>query len=84
MDETTLRLQARVTVLEQLTVRLFSILGVEHASSIIAEIENIDKTIQTFSDSGMLSSNFTAEDKTALSKEMTKEWAVMRSRIFNI
>ena len=34
MDDTTLRLRARVTILEQLTVRLFAIMGTQHANEV--------------------------------------------------
>ncbi|MCJ2075438.1 hypothetical protein MKK68_07175 [Methylobacterium sp. E-016] len=84
MDETTLRLQARVTVLEQLTVRLFSILSVEHASSIIATVESVNKAIQNSNESEIFGDNLTAEDKIGLSREAAKEWAIIRSRILGV
>jgi hypothetical protein len=46
MDDTTLRLRARLTILEQTSVRLFTVLGAEHTSEVKAVVENFDQAFQ--------------------------------------
>jgi hypothetical protein len=46
MDDTTLRLRARLTILEQASVRLFTVLGAEHTSEVKAVVENFDQAFQ--------------------------------------
>jgi hypothetical protein len=46
MDDITLRLRARLTILEQASVRLFTVLGAEHTSEVKAVVENFDQAFR--------------------------------------
>ena len=46
MDDPTLRLRARLTILEQASVRLFTVLSAEHTSEVKAVVENFDQAFQ--------------------------------------
>ncbi|MDH2313265.1 hypothetical protein [Methylobacterium brachiatum] len=83
MDDTTLRLRARVTILEQLTVRLFAILGAEHASSIKTVVENLDHVFQNAKDSELFGADLAAESRGDLFNMTTNEWAWMRAQILD-
>lgn len=81
MDDTTLRLRARVTILEQLTVRLFAILSSEHSSEVRTVVENLDQVIQNAKDSELFGTDLSAENRSDLFNMTRNEWAWMRAQI---
>ncbi|XYD09104.1 hypothetical protein R1A27_00250 [Methylobacterium sp. NMS12] len=83
MDETTLRLRARVTILEQLTVRLFAILGTQHANEVKTVVTNLDQVIQNAKESDLFGADLTAEDRDDLFNKTTNEWAWIRAQILD-
>lgn len=83
MDDTTLRLRARVTILEQLTVRLFAVLSAEHASEVKAVVENLDQVFQNAKGSELFGADLTPENRDDLFNMTTNEWAWMRAQILD-
>ncbi len=74
MDDTTLRLRARVTILEQLTVRLFAILNAEHAPEVKTVVANLDQTIKNAKGSKLFGADLTTENRDDLFNMTTTEW----------
>jgi len=83
MDDTTLRLRARVTILEQLTVRLFAILSTERASEVKAVVANLDQTIKNAKGSELFGADLTTENRDDLFNMTTTEWAWIRAQILD-
>ena len=83
MNETTLRLRARVTILEQLTVRLFAILGTQHANEVKTVVINLDQVMQNAKDSDLFGGDLSVEDRNDLFNKTTNEWAWMRAQILD-
>ena len=83
MDETTLRLRARVTILEQLTVRLFAILSTQHANEVRAVVTNLDQVVNTAKGSDLFGADLAAEDRADLFNKTTNEWAWIRAQILD-
>lgn len=83
MDDTTLRLRARLTILEQLTVRLFAILSSGHSSEIKAVVENLNQVIQNAKDSELFGADLATENRADLFNMTRNEWAWMRAQIIN-
>lgn len=83
MDDTTLRLRARVTILEQLTVRLFTVLGAEHAPEVKAVVANLDGVIQNAKGSELFGADLADEDRSDLFNMTTNEWAWIRAQILD-
>ena len=83
MDDTTLRLRARVSILEQLTVRLFAVLSAEHAPEVKAVIENLDQVFQNAKGSELFGADLTPETRSDLFNMTTNEWAWMRAQILD-
>lgn len=83
MDDTTLRLRARVTILEQLTVRLFAILSTEHASEVKAVVENLNLVFQNAKGSELFGADLSAENRGDLFNMTTTEWAWIRAQILD-
>lgn len=81
MDDTTLRLRARVTILEQLTVRLFAILNAEHAPEVKTVVANLDQTIKNAKGSKLFGADLTTENRDDLFNMTTTEWAWIRAQI---
>ena len=81
MDDTTLRLRARVTILEQLTVRLFAILSAEHAPEVKTVVANLDQTIKNAKGSELFGADLTTENRDDLFNMTTTEWAWIRAQI---
>lgn len=83
MDDTTLRLRARVTILEQLTVRLFAILSATHGSEVKAAIANLDQVIQNAKDSELFGADLTVQNRGDLFNMTKNEWAWIRAQILD-
>jgi len=83
MDDTTLRLRARVTILEQLTVRLFAVLSAEHATDVKTVVGNLDQVIQNAKGSELFGTDLTAENRDDLFNMTKNEWAWMRAQIMD-
>lgn len=81
MDDTTLRIRARLTILEQLTVRLFAILSAERASEVKTVVENLDQTIKNAMGSELFGADLTSENRDDLFNMTTTEWAWIRAQI---
>jgi hypothetical protein len=73
MDDTTLRLRASVTILEQATVRLFAVLGAEHTSEIKAVVENLGQVFKNAKGSELFGADLTAENRGDLFNMTTNE-----------
>lgn len=83
MDDTTLRLRARLTTLEQATVRLFTVLGAEHTSEVEAAVENFDQVFQNAKGSELFGADLTAENRGDLFSMTTNEWPWVRAQILD-
>lgn len=83
MDDTTLRLRARVTILEQLTVRLFAILGTQHANEVRTVVTNLDEVVKSANESDLFGADLNAEDRNDLFNKTTNEWAWIRAQILD-
>jgi hypothetical protein len=83
MDDTTLRLRARVTILEQLTVRLFGILSAEHAPEVKAAVADLDRVIQNAKSSELFGADLTTESRNDLFNMTTNEWAWTKAQILD-
>lgn len=83
MDDTTLRLRARVSILEQLTVRLCAVLSAEHAPEVKAVVENLDHVFQNAKGSELFGADLTAERRSDLFNMTTAEWTWMRAQILD-
>jgi hypothetical protein len=83
MDDTTLRLRARVTILEQLIVRLFAISGAEHGSEVKAVVANLDDVIQNAKDSELFGADLSVQNRSDLFNMTTNEWAWIRAQILD-
>ena len=77
------RLRARVSILEQLTVRLFAILSSEHTPEVKAVVENLDQVFQNAKGSELFGADLTPEIRGDLFNMTTNEWARMRAQIMD-
>lgn len=83
MEDTTLRLRARLTILEEATVRLFTVLGADHTSEVKAVVENFGQVFQNARGSELFGADLTADDRGNLFNMTTNEWPWVRAQILD-